>query len=160
GLLLLALGLYMGLLQIIHETPEEAFQTIVFVLCTLPCLIMAVPQLSRSYEQCCQMFRLQMWVAAIWAFCCSVQFVLDPSKLVSSQGRFFGMLANAQQVAMFCAPLATIILWFVIEEKRFTRKMFYGVLLGTNILFLVWTGSRMGILIFGIGFIFVLYSRL
>lgn len=160
GIMLLIMGLYAGALQFVHVDVTGATQTILFVLATIPCMIVAVPLLARDYDGCIKLLKTMMWVSVVWTFCCSVQFVLDPRALLNEQGRFWGMLANAQQAALLVSPLAITSLWMLLNDPQKRTKVLWTGLLAINLLFLVWTGSRTGALSFVVGASFVLYSRI
>lgn len=160
GVMVLIMGLYAGVVQFVHKTPIEAIQTVLFCLATVPCMIVAVPQLCRDSEGCLKIVRTIMWVSVIWTFCCSVQFILDPRKLLNLQGRFWGMLANAQQAAVLVGPFAVASLWLLLNDPKKRNKMLWIALIAINMLFLAWTGSRTGAIMFIIGATFVLYVRI
>jgi hypothetical protein len=159
GILLLALGIYAGLMQFIHDTPPEALQTIGFALGTIPCMIAAVPMLTRDYDGCTRMLRCLMWVSVLWTVCCSIQFVINPRFLLNDSGRFWGLLANAQQAAIFVAPLAVTALWLLVNDRQKRLKPLWVGLLAINMLFVMWTASRTGAAMFVLGASLVLYSR-
>ncbi|MBY0311427.1 MAG: O-antigen ligase family protein [Phycisphaerales bacterium] len=161
GVVVLLMGLYAGLLQFVHkDNPMDAVQTVLFYLATVPCLLMIVPQLAKDSEGCLALIRTIMWVSVIWTFCCSVQYVLDPRKLLNLQGRFWGMLANAQQAAVLCAPFAVCAVWLLLNDPKKRTKLLWIALIAINLLFLTWTGSRTGALMFIVGVTFVLYARI
>ena len=159
SVLLLAIGLLAGLLQFVHEDAGSALQSLAFALATIPCMIAVVGRLTRDYDGCLRMIRVLMWVSVIWTFCCSVQFVVNPKLLVNNTGRFWGMLANAQQAAVFCAPLAVAALWLLLNDPHRRTKILWLALTAINLLFLAWSGSRTGALMLVIGSMGVLYAR-
>lgn len=160
GVMVLIMGLYAGFVQFVHKTPNEAIQTLLFCLATVPCLMVAVPQLCKDSDGCMKIARTIMWVSVIWTFCCSVQFILDPRKLLNLQGRFWGMLANAQQAAVLVGPFAVVALWLLLNDPKKRNKMLWIALIAINLLFLAWTGSRTGAMMFVVGASFVLYVRI
>lgn len=160
GLFMLALALYAALMMFIHATPSEALQSVGFALATIPCFLVASPALTRDFEGCLRMLRTIMWVSVIWTVCCSVQFVINPRYLLNINGRFWGMLANAQQAAILVAPFAMVALWLFLNDVQKRTKPLWVALLAINLLFLLWTGSRTGALMFLVGAMFVLYTRL
>lgn len=160
GVMVLIMGIYAGLVQFVHKTPSDAIQTVLFCLATVPCMIISVPQLCRDQDGCLKLIRTIMWVSVLWTFCCSVQFILDPRKLLNLQGRFWGMLANAQQAAVLVAPFAVSALWLLFNDPKKRNKMLWIALIAINLLFLAWTGSRTGAMMFIVGVTFVLYARI
>jgi hypothetical protein len=153
---------YLAAIQIIHVDVRTSIETIGLASVTIPCMIITAPRICSSAEGCMSMIRTMMWVSVIWTFCCSVQFVIDPQKLLSvgGGGRFLGMLGNAQHAAVLVAPLATFALWLLVHETRRAPKVLWVALIGINLLFLFWSQSRTGMLMLVLGFAGVLYSRL
>ena len=159
SMLLLTIGLLAGLLQFVHEDAGTALQSLGFALATIPSMIAVVGRLTRDYDGCLRMIRVLMWVSVIWTFCCSVQFVINPKLLLNNTGRFWGMLANAQQAAVFCAPLTVGALWLLLNDPQRRTKFLWLALTAINLLFLIWTGSRTGALMLVVGCMGVLYAR-
>lgn len=160
GLFMLAISLYAGMISFIHETPMYAFESIGFALATIPCMLFATSWQSSSYDGCLRLLRTIMLVSVVWTVCCSIQFVINPRMLLNTGGRFWGMLANAQQAAMLVAPFAVIATWLLINDKSRRLRLLWVGLIAINLLFLGWTGSRTGVLMLLLGMTFVLYSRL
>jgi hypothetical protein len=102
--------------------------------------------------------------SVVWTVCCCVQFVIQPAYLVNSGGRFWGMLSNAQQAAMLVTPFAIIALWLFLNDRpakyRFMLRALWLGLFGINVLFLGWTASRTGSVMFVLGITFVLYNKI
>lgn len=160
GLLMLAIALYAGVLQFFHETPAAGAKSIGFALATIPCMLYATPASTRTHEDCMRFLRSLMWVSVAWTVCCSVQFVINPKNLVNLQGRFWGMLANAQQAGMLTAPFVVVALWLLLNDKVRRLRLLWIALIAINLLFLGWTGSRTGALMLIMGLMFVLYNRI
>lgn len=160
GLLMLAIALYAGMLQFFHDSPVEASKSIGFALATIPCMLFATPAAARTHEDCVRLLRSLMWVSVLWTVCCSVQFVINPKNLVNLQGRFWGMLGNAQQAGMLTAPFVVIALWLLLNDKVRRLRLLWIALIAINLLFLGWTGSRTGALMLVMGLMFVLYNRM
>ncbi len=161
GLFVVAIGLFAGMLQFIHDTPMEALQSLGFAMAVMPCMLFASPSVCRSYDGCIKMLRAIMVVSVVWTVCCSVQFVINPRLLVNSEGgRFWGMTANAQGAAMIVAAFAVVALWLVFNDHARKLRILWIGLVGINLIFLGWTGSRTGALMLVVGTFFVLYRRL
>ncbi len=159
SVLLGTIVVYAALLQFIHEDAITALQSLGFALATIPATAVVVARLTRDYEGCIKIIRVLMWTSVIWTFCCSVQFVINPKYLVNNTGRFFGMLGNAQQAALFCAPLAISALWLLLNDADKRRRVLWVALTAINLLFIIWTGSRTGALMLIIGLGGVLGAR-
>lgn len=160
SVLFFLMAFYAGMLQFIHEDAKEALQAIGFALATIPCFAIATAMSCRTHEGCVNLLRMMMWVIVAWTFCCSVQFVINPKYLVSYQGRFLGMLGNAQHAATLNAPMAVIAVWLLMHDGMRRTKLLWIALIAINLLFLGWSGSRTGGLMFMIGLMAVLYSRI
>ena len=148
-----------GMLKFVHEDASNALQSLGFAMATIPATIAVVGRLSRDYEGCLKLIRVFMWVSVIWTFCCSVQFVINPQLLVNNTGRFWGMLGNAQQAALFCAPMAVAALWLLLNDPQKRTRVMWLALTAINLLFIIWTGSRMGALMLAVGLLAVLSAR-
>lgn len=159
GMFLLAITLYSGFMQFFQEGPAEALQTIGFLLAVIPCMLFASPAASRDYENCVRVLRAMMWVSVLWTVCSSIQFVVNPRLVVNTNGRFWGMMANAQQTAILCAPCAVIATWLLLNDTKRNLKPLWIGLICINLLFVGWTASRNGVLMLLVGMAFVLYNR-
>ncbi|MCC6321830.1 MAG: O-antigen ligase family protein [Phycisphaerales bacterium] len=160
GLFILAINLFAGLMMFIHETPKDAAQTLGFALAVVPCMLFACPAAARSHEACMKTVRAIMLASVVWTVCCSIQFVINPRLLVNSdRGRFWGMHSNAQGAALIVAPFAVVALWLMLNDRARRMKVLWIGLVGINLLFLGWTGSRTGLLTLVAGAVFVLYRR-
>jgi hypothetical protein len=159
SVILLILGVFMATLQFVHDDATIALQSLGFALATIPSMIAIVGRLTRDYNGCLRMVKVLMWVSVIWTFCCSVQFVVNPKLLLNNTGRFWGMLANAQQAAVFCAPLAVAALWLLLNDTQKRTRPLWLALAVINLLFLIWTGSRTGAMMLVCGTTGVLYAR-
>jgi hypothetical protein len=160
SILMLLMALYAGLMQFFHEDSSAAIEAIGFAFATIPCFALAAGLSTRGYDACLNVLRMMMWVSVVWTFCCSVQFVINPKYLLSNQGRFFGILGNAQHAAVLVAIMAVIALWLLMHDSRKRTKILWITLLAINLLFLIWTGSRTGGLMFIIGLMSILYARI
>jgi hypothetical protein len=159
GVIMFLMALYAGLMQFFHDGADDALKAIGFALATFPCFVFAAAMSSRTYEACVNLLRMMMWVIVLWTFCCSVQFVINPKYLVSYQGRFLGMLGNSQHTAALNAPMAIIAVWLLMHDTMRRAKILWLALVAINLLFLGWTGSRTGGLMFIVGLTVVLYAR-
>lgn len=159
GLFTLAIALFAAMLQFIHDGPREGLESVGFALATIPCLMIATTAVNRSYEGCLKTLRMIMVVSVVWTVGSSIQFVINPAYLVNNQGRFWGLLANAQHAAMLVAPFFTIALWLLLNDPMRRFKLLWIGLIAINLLFMAWTGSRTGLLMTLIGAGLVLYNR-
>jgi hypothetical protein len=160
GVILFFMAIYAGLLQFYHDDAQTALEAIGFAIATIPCFVFAIGRAVRTHEGVWGLLRTIMWVSVLWAFCSSVQFVINPKYMLSWGGRFYGMLGNAQHAAVMVAPMAVIALWLSMNDTVKRRKILWIALIAINMLFLGWTGSRTGGMMFIIGVSVVLYRRL
>jgi hypothetical protein len=160
SMFMLIIGLFMALMMYVHADAGEATQSVLFALATIPCMVAGIPALTRTDDQCIAMLRCIMFVSAVWTFCCSVQFVINPKYLVNNGGRFWGMLGNAQQAAILVAPFCVISLWLILNDPVRRNRILWIGLLAINLLFLMWTGSRTGLLMLVLGTMAVLSTRI
>ncbi len=162
GFIFLLIGLYASVLRVMHDGPVEGLQSIGFSLATVLPVILTVPSLLRDYEDCLKLLRVIMFVSIIWAACCAVQFVINPQALLAKDqgGRFMGMTGNAQFVALQCGVWSFVALWLLLNDSKSRFRLIWLGLVGINLIFTAWTGSRMGALVVVTGSSFVLLSRI
>jgi hypothetical protein len=123
-------------------------------------MLFAAPAATRDHNNCVRTLRAMMCVSVLWTVCSSIQFMINPRFLVNTQGRFWGMLGNAQQAAMLVAPFAIIAIWLTLHDKSKKLRPLWIGLIAINLLFLGWTASRTGFVMLVIGASFVLYNRI
>jgi hypothetical protein len=161
GTFLLAIGLYAGLLRIVHETPASGLSSIAFAAITIGPLLVLIPALVDDWNDVVRMMRAVMVGHLAWIGAVAIQFVINPSQLtLGKSARFLGITGNPQHAAAYLAVMSTIALWlFLSEPNRRVRLVWVGVFV-INLLLLVWTGSRTGAGMFVIGTTAATYGRL
>lgn len=159
ALFLVAIAFYQVVMRMVHADVSGAVETLGFALATLPCIALAAPQACSTREGCMQMIKAMMWVSVLWIAACCVQFIINPQQLISSGGRFWGMLGNSNQAGQMCGPMAAIALWLLVNDTSKRAKLLWLALIGANLLFVIWSGSRAGGLHFFIGVAGVFYAR-
>jgi len=161
GSMMLVMGLYQAAMRLIHEGPMPATETAVFFLVTLLPLLLVAPSMLRTWEDFNAMLRLMVIVGVVWTAASMVQFVINPRVIVSGRAfRFVGLLGNPQHAATMLAPLATVTLWLLLYDTKKRYKPFMLVSFGVFMVLAMWTGSRTGIGMFGLGAAAVMYSRM
>jgi len=159
AVLLVVIPLYAALLRFYHDDLRTGVESVGLAMGALPAMVLVIPRICGTLEGCWTTVRTTMWASIIWIFCCSVQFVINPVLLVNTQGRFWGMAANAQQAAIMCSTLAMIALGLLLfDPKRRARPLWIGVL-AINLLFVMWTASRTGALTTAVGLGVLLVGR-
>ncbi|MHC4651232.1 MAG: hypothetical protein ACYTES_10270, partial [Planctomycetota bacterium] len=161
GLVLLIMGLYAGLLRMIHESPLSGLQTVAFVMLTIIPILLVVQALldeERDYFALARSFALVnlAWIAGV-----AVQVLVNPSILVGVKGaRFMGLAGNPQNAGLTLAALAVFILWLLLNDpKRHLRALWLG-LFATDLVLLAVTGSRTSAGTFVVGAMIATYGRL
>jgi len=161
GVLLLGMNLFAGILDIYHQGPLEGVQRVVFMTATIGPVLMMAPLLMGEGENFLPMLRMVGTTGALWAGACCVQFGLDRSQLVlPGSSRFTGMLGNPQGTAVYLGPMCTVLTWLILNETRRRLRWVWMLSTGAMLIFLIWTGSRTGALMYIFGITGVLYARL
>jgi len=161
GLLILAIGLYAGLLRIVHESPASGLMSIVFVLATTLPLLFVVLGTLEEWDDFYFVLRWLLISNIAWIALVGVQFVLNPSLLtLCRNSRFFGLTGNPQHAAAYLGVAATISLWLYLNDPQRRLRLVWLALLGLNGILLVWTGSRTGVGMFVVGAVLATYGRL
>jgi hypothetical protein len=158
ALFMLAIMLYTGVLTFLHEGAKRAIETIGFVSIVIPAIVLAARAVLDTPGGGFVLVRAMLVAATVWAGACSVQFLLEPAYLLT-QGRFQGLLGNPQAAALLIAPVITMATWSILNDpiKRY-RILWIGIV-AIYLLFLLWTGSRTGLVMSVGGVVAVLYRR-
>ncbi|MEC9373378.1 MAG: O-antigen ligase family protein [Planctomycetota bacterium] len=160
ALMLLIIGMYAGVLRILHEGPVDGVQTAALAFGTIVPFTLIVASTLDEWEDMTRGLRLIMWANIIWIGAVAVQFFISPKQLMLGQGsRFMGMTANPQHASVILAVTAVVALWLLLNDQKYRYKAMWAVLLGANLILLAWTGSRTGMAMMVIGATAVLYSR-
>lgn len=157
---LFIIALFASMMQTIHEGWQNALQALVFAIVTIPSVALMARSLTASVSGGLLLARAMLVVAALWAGACSVQFMIEPRYLVTSSGRFWGMISNPQLAAMLIGPVLVLALWGMINDPDKRLKVLWTGILCIYILFMGWTGSRLSLVLTGVGWVFVLWSKL
>lgn len=161
GLLVLATGLYAGLLRVAHEGPGSGVVSIAFAAFTMGALVYLLPALIETWEDVLRLLRTLQWTNVFWLFAVIVQFGLNPAAMSKGRAeRFFGLLGNAQHAAVYLGVMGALALWLALNDDRNRRRGFWLIIAIVNVGFLVWTGSRTGTALFAMGAVVTFYGRL
>jgi hypothetical protein len=158
---LVVMGFYASLLRLQHEGMGPGFESFVYSFATLVPLLLVVPMSVDSPSDVVRLLRTVVLVNVLWIGMCALQFVSNSSYLtLGNQFRFVGMTSNPQHAGMLLSFFGVTTLWMLFNDQGAKLRTIYIMVLGVNLLMLVWTGSRTGIGMFAIGSAGVLYTRL
>ncbi|MCZ6835472.1 MAG: O-antigen ligase family protein [Planctomycetota bacterium] len=161
GWMLLVIGLFQGVMRGVHDGFVQGMMSIGFAVATILPLITIIPALHREEVDWFKFLRIFMWVNLAWIACVAVQFVVNPSKLtLGSEDRFIGITSNPQHAAMTLSVFSTVALWLFMNDKSSRARWPFLLLFGIDIVMLMGTGSRTGILLLFIGLVAILYRRM
>lgn len=160
-LTLVVMGFYSSLLRLQHEGMGPGFESLLYSFATLTPLMLAVPVIVDGPSDVKNLLRTVVAVNVIWTGMCAVQFLSNSSFLtLGNQFRFVGLMSNPQHTGALLAFFGVTGLWLLLNDRGRMITALYFVVLGANLVMLVWTGSRTGIGMFAIGSAGVLYTRL
>ena len=161
ALILLMMAVYGALLRVMHEGPGDGVQSLVFGVFTIATLYVTLPALLDNTNDCRTLLRTLIIANMIWIGIAILQLGLDPGIMTKGkQGRFLGLLGNAQHAAVYLGVMAALAFWMFLNDTKKSWKILYAVLLGLDVAFLAWTGSRTGAAMFAMGTAVAMYGRL
>lgn len=157
---LLAVGLYAGLLRVVHEGLNDGVFTAVYALLVIPTVTAATIGYIRSREDIVRIARAVGVVAIAWIGFVALQYLANPSYLLLGiSGRFAGLVANPQHAGAFLSSVGLFTIWLVAYDPA---KLLRPVWIATSVIlgvFILWSGSRTGALMLTVGVVVSLYSR-
>jgi hypothetical protein len=157
---LLAMGVYAGLLRTIHVTPEDGLVSAAMAIATILPLALVLPLQFRDDADAEKYVKVLVWVAVIWTIGSLVQYVIDPKLAVLGQKRHFtGLSSNPNLAATVLNVVALCSLWLSLNSRARSRWI-YIWLTGLFAVLLAWTGSRAGMLSLFVGVAAVVYAKL
>lgn len=156
---LLAMGIYAGILRMFHESEAQGAISVVFALVTIVPLMLVLPAMMRNDDDCSKVLTVIVKATLVWTVAVLIQFSINPKLVVLGiNNRFTGLIANPNQAATMLAVVATCSLWLGMHGRP-SRRPWYIVLTGLFLVLLLWTGSRGGLGMFVLGVSAVMYSR-
>jgi hypothetical protein len=161
GMVLLSINFFAGMLEMHHRTPLEGLQRIFFSLATIgPVMVMMPSLFALDAGNIMRSIRAAGLVGVVWTGCTLVQVVIDRNQLVlQDSSRFTGLLGNPQGTAVFLGPMCGILAYLMMNETHRRLRLVWIGTLGIMMLFIVWSGSRTGSLMFLFALMGALYSR-
>lgn len=161
GLLLLAIGVYAGLVRTLNGFAQDGLESIGLVLATTAPAAIFLPNIIRDRGNALIIMRIIAIVMGIWLTMNFLQFMVNPEVLYPAQsGRFQGLSGNPQFAAIMLANALTISVWGALNDNWKILRPLWIVLIGALLVTLIWTGSRTGMLMFAIGASIVTFSRI
>lgn len=161
GLMMLAIAYYAGMVMLASGFAEDGLKSMAFATLTIPPLIVVMSSLLKSFDDVYGCLRMIALTGAVWTAGVGMQFVIDWKKLVVQHGlsRFHGLLPNPQHAAAYASVCAIVSLFLLFNDPKQRFKLLWMALAGINGIFVLWTGSRTGLGMLGLGLVAVLYAR-
>ena len=158
---LLAITFYQSLLRMQHDTVYDGLTTLGGAAVTILPLLLLLPILYQTRENWIYAIRAVGLAQVLWLGVSVVQFALDPSRLIIGwHSRFIGAAGNPQYAAVVLSITTVILLWLVMNDRKKSLSLLWLGSLGLNLIFLIGTGSRMGVVMATLGVVALLYRRL
>lgn len=159
--MLLTIALYQGFLRVFHDTAIDGAMSMAFAMGTIFPLMLIFPALLREKEDWYALLRVIMWASMLYLGGCLVQMAINPTKLIiPGLYRFYGISANPIFASTYLAVPAVVGLWLILNDPKWRYRWLWIALFGLNLILMLATGSRSGIVYTIIGFVAVLYRRL
>ncbi len=162
-LVLMAIGLYSGLLLGVHEGPSQAGSTVVLTLATMLPMGIFAGMVLRDRTDFLTALRAIALANVVFVGVTLVQFMINPDYALVAAGaverRFAGPTQNPQSAGLIVGMMTVVVLWLVLNDTRRSLKVVYIALLACNTSLLLWTGSRTGMAMTLIGIAAVLFAR-
>lgn len=160
-IVLIIMGYYAALIRTIHDGPLEGGFSIAFTTLTLLPLGLLLPALLDNERNWLDMLRLLALTSGFYIFLVAVQFVINKDVMMRPpQNRFCGLSGNPQSVAITFAVYSVVSLWLVLFDPKKRYRLLWACLLGVQLIFLAWTGSRTGAGMTAVGMMVAFYRRL
>lgn len=161
AILLAFSGLYAGLIRMLAADIGEGMQSIGFAVATLAPLMLVPSALIRDWWDMYVLPRVVAVVGLGWCSLCMLQFVSNRRALTTGYltQRFVGMTANPQIAAAFLAFTITSCIFLVLNDPKRTFRLLWIGTAALSSVFLLWTASRTGIAMAGIGVLACFYGR-
>lgn len=159
GVILLLIGLYGGVLRVIHGDSNDGFLTLILAATTVFPLILVVPTLLQTSKDFQHLARAIGFAGLVLLGATVVQIVLNRDVLLAGS-RFTGFTSNPQTAGIVTAMISVNGLWLVLNDRGKLSRLTWIIITGTFGVLMLWTGSRTGLAMSAIGSIFILWRRL
>jgi hypothetical protein len=161
GVMMLVIGMYAGIAQILGAGDAVGgLQTMAFALLTIMPLVLILPGMYDSADEFMFLLRFVALAVMAWLGICAVQMGIRPWVLYpGGSGRFQGMLSNPQHAASFLAVTTAVCTFLSINDRLLRFRPLWVAAAAASAVCLLWTGSRTGLGMAGIGVAAILYAR-
>jgi hypothetical protein len=159
GLVLLAVGVYAGLIGMAHDGVLDGLSTMgLALLSSLP--LMALPMvLLRTWDDFPRIVRVVLAGHCVWLLAVAVQMAIKLQPMLQgNHNRFIGLTTNPQVAGVQLGITSILGLWAILNDRG-RYRLVWLVMIAANMVFQVWTGSRTGMLVLVTGSTIVLYRR-
>lgn len=161
GWLFVLLGIYMGTVTIFHDGVGAGVSAIFFAIFTIVPMLLVVPSILKEWDDWVGVLRAIAVSGAVWTIACTVQFLVNQNVLLTGAGRrFVGLSGNPQHAANFSAVIAMVATWLVLNDAKKRWKPLWIFVAASHVVFVLWTGSRTGLLCGLIGMTAIFYARI
>lgn len=156
---LVLVGMYAALLRFAHDSPIQGLFSVIFAVCTLVPLGLTSMMVMEKIEDLVILLRTVILVNYAWVGMVVIQIAINPKFVtLGNESRFCGILGNPQHAGVLLAFCCVISIWLLLNDRKKFKVLYLGIL-GFNVVFLLWTGSRTGLGMTIIGLSAVLYTR-
>lgn len=161
GIMMLVIGMYAGVAQILGAGDAAGgLQTMAFALLTIMPLVLILPGMYDTPDEFVFILRFLALAVMAWLGICAVQLGIRPWVLYpGGSARFQGMLSNPQHAASFLAVATVICTYLSLNDRLLRFRPLWLATAAASAVCLLWTGSRTGLGMAGIGVAALLYAR-
>lgn len=161
GVMLVIIGVYAGFAQIMGAgAAVGGLETMTFAVLTILPLVLVLPAVYNNSDELMFLLRFVALAVLAWLGICAVQLTVRPWVLYpSGAGRFQGMLSNPQHAASFLAVTTTVSVFLAVNDRYLRFRPLWLAAAAASAVTLLWTGSRTGLGMAGIGIASILYAR-
>lgn len=160
GVSLVLMGMFCGVMEFVHTSPESGFLTLGTCLLTIAVTAVCIPMLIIDSSDWQWLLRSIAIAAVLWVGAAALQAVLNVRGVqLGASNRFRGMASNPQHAATFLAVSSSVLLFLVTNETSAKWRSLWFATLPLAVGMLLWTGSRTGVGMLGIGVVAVLWRR-
>ncbi len=160
GSILVLMGFYGAMLRFVHSGVSDGAESVIYAFATLVPLLLALPVLIQDFSDIWRLLRTLAVVNALWIAGVLLQIAINPGIVViGRERRFIGLLANPQHTGTLMAVYVALSLYLFLNDPAKRYKLIYLGLIGFNIIFLAWAGSRTGMGMAVLAITGVMYAR-
>ncbi len=157
------LNVLMGMIIIIQPSggPMAGFLAIIFAVLTMVPMMLLISAVLKEWDDWIVVLRFLALGALAWTIACTVQFGIDQSVLITGSGRrFVGLSGNPQHAAGLSAVLTVTCTWLFLNDPKKRWKLLWAAIAASHVVFVLWTGSRTGLITTVAGLTAIFYARI